>query len=78
MTGDNKCETCQNDKINCKCEATSSKPFNQLSIKPPDLFIIKEEESIALYNKGKGYKTTAKALNVPKSMVLSLSIVHKF
>ena len=33
-------------------------------------------EIIALYKKGKGYKTIAKTLNVPKSTVLS--IVHKF
>ena len=34
------------------------------------------EEIIALYKQGKGYKTIAKALNVPRSTVLS--IVHKF
>ena len=47
MTGDgDKCQACQNVKINCKCEATSSKPFIQSSkIKPPDLFVAKEDLS---------------------------------
>ena len=46
MTGDgDKCQTCQNDQINCKCETNSSKPFIHSSIKPPDLFVVKEDLS---------------------------------
>ena len=41
MSGD-KCQTCQLEKINCKCESTT-KPIIQSSIKPPDLFVVKED-----------------------------------
>ena len=37
-----KCGTCQNDKVNCKCESIS-RPIIQSSIKPPDLFVVKED-----------------------------------
>ena len=37
-----RCGTCQNDKVNCKCESIS-RPIIQSSIKPPDLFVVKED-----------------------------------
>merc|ERR1711923_139162 len=42
MSGE-KCETCQQEKVNCKCESNPSKPLLQSSIKPPDLFISKDD-----------------------------------
>ena len=48
MSGDEKCETCQEEKTNCTCQPTSntSKAI-QSSIKPPDLF--KQKEDLPLY-----------------------------
>ena len=45
MNGDEKCETCQNAKTRCSCSSSSTTTAKaiQSSMKPPDLFVVKED-----------------------------------
>ena len=74
MTGDgDKCQACQNVKINCKCEATSSKPFIQSStIKPPDLFVAKED--LSQYERK--LKRWSRACGIPPEQQGDVILIH--
>ena len=68
------CETCNQDKTNCKCEnnATSSKPFIQPSIKPPDLFVDKND--LAQYERK--LKRWSRVCGVPPDQQGDIILIH--
>ena len=75
MSGD-KCETCQQEKVNCKCESNQdnpSKPFLQSSsIKPPDLFISKDD----LPQYERKLKRWSRACGIPHEQQGDVILIH--
>ena len=66
-----KCGTCQNDKVNCKCESIS-RPIIQSSIKPPDLFIVKED--LSQYERK--LKRWSRACGIPPEQQGDVILIH--
>ena len=74
MSGDN-CQTCQQEKVNCQCESNqdnSSKSFSLSSIKPPDLFLSKDD----LPQYERKLKRWSRACGIPHEQQGDVILIH--